>query len=126
MSNPTVPPSPQPSPQTAALPLADLAPGTWALDAQSSSVGFSNKSFWGLVTVHGTFTRLEGHATISAPGTGQGSVTIAAASLDTKNKKRDEHLRSKAFFDVENHPSITFTAGQVTRPAATARKSWAN
>jgi hypothetical protein len=43
-----------------------------------------------------------------------GTITVAAASVDTKNKKRDEHLRSAEFFDVARTPDITFTAEQVT------------
>jgi polyisoprenoid-binding protein YceI len=109
MTNPTAPSS-----SPTALPLAELAPGTWLLDAQSSSVAFSNKTMWGLVTVKGTFAQLEGHAEAPAAGAGTGGVTIAAASVDTKHKKRDTHLRSADFFDVEAHPSIVFIANQIT------------
>ena len=36
-----------------------------------------------------------------------GTITVAAGSIDTKNKKRDAHLRSADFFDADNHPGIT-------------------
>jgi polyisoprenoid-binding protein YceI len=36
-----------------------------------------------------------------------GTITVAAASVDTKNAKRDAHLRSAEFFDAEAHPDIT-------------------
>lgn len=106
-------PSAQPAAPTA-LPLAELAPGSWLLDAQASSVAFTHKTMWGLVTVKGAFTGLEGQGEVLAGGGAQGTVTIAAASIDTKHKKRDEHLRSADFFETEAHPAIVFTAGQVT------------
>jgi polyisoprenoid-binding protein YceI len=39
---------------------------------------------------------------------------VAAGSIDTKMKKRDEHLRSADFFDAANYPDITFAAEQAT------------
>ena len=38
-----------------------------------------------------------------------GTITVAARSVGTKNKRRDDYLRSADFFDVVNHPDITFT-----------------
>lgn len=45
-----------------------------------------------------------------------GTVTVAAASIDTKNTRRDTHLRSADFFDSANHRDITFTADGI-RPS---------
>ncbi|BBW96358.1 YceI family protein [Geobacillus icigianus] len=42
-------------------------------------------------------------------------VTVDAASIDTKNTDRDNHLRSADFFDVENHPTITFVSDSVRK-----------
>ena len=39
--------------------------------------------------------------------------TVRAASIDTDNDDRDEHLRSKDFFDVEKYPTLTFTSAEV-------------
>ena len=41
---------------------------------------------------------------------------MAATSIDTKNTRRDTHLRSADFFDSGNHPDITFTADGI-RPS---------
>ena len=40
---------------------------------------------------------------------------IEAASLDTANAKRDQHLRSKDFLSVDQYPTITFTSTAITR-----------
>ena len=88
--------------------------GSWALDAARSEVGLKSKSMWGMLAVKGAFREVTGSGTVSAAGDVAGTVTVAAGSIDTKMKKRDDHLRSADFFDVANTPDITFTAEQVT------------
>jgi len=88
--------------------------GSWALDAARSEIGLKSKSMWGMLAVKGVFREVTGSGTVSAAGDVAGTITVAAASIDTKVKKRDEHLRSADFFDVANTPDITFTAEQVT------------
>ena len=88
--------------------------GSWALDAARSEIGLKSKSMWGMLAVKGVFREVTGSGTVSAAGDVTGTVTVAAASVDTKMKKRDEHLRSADFFDVASTPDITFTAEQVT------------
>src|SRR5919108_3786455 len=84
----------------------NLNAGTWRLDPESSSVEFHVRHFWGLITVKGHFDRYDGTLDLNArPAL---TLAIQADSLDTKNNKRDEHLRSKDFFHVANHPEARF------------------
>ena len=89
--------------------------GDWALDPGRSSIRLKSKSI-GLIPVTGVFREVSGHGTVSPDGQVSGTVTIAAASIDTKQTRRDTHLRSADFFDTGNYPDITFTADSV-RPS---------
>jgi polyisoprenoid-binding protein YceI len=88
--------------------------GAWTLDGAKSSVGLRTKSVWGLVKVNGVFGQVTGAAVISDAGEATGTITVAAASIDTGVKKRDDHLRSADFFDAAKYPDITFSATSVT------------
>jgi polyisoprenoid-binding protein YceI len=83
--------------------LVDTA-GRWTLAPNRSSVTFRNKTAWGLSTVTGTFSEFSGDGVAGEAVTGR--VTIQATSLHTGINKRDKHLRSADFFDVDNHPDI--------------------
>ena len=102
------------TPDLQALLKAAALAGSWTLDSSKSTVGLKSKSMWGLVPVKGVFRQVTGKGTVSPAGQVTGSVTVAAASIDTKNKKRDTHLRSADFFDSDAHPDITFTVNRVT------------
>jgi polyisoprenoid-binding protein YceI len=91
--------------------------GSWTLDTSRSEIRLKSKSMWGMVPVKGVFRQVTGDGTVSAAGDVSGTITVAAKSVDTKNKKRDEHLRSADFFDVANYPNITFSVDQI-RPAS--------
>ncbi|MFI9389571.1 YceI family protein [Streptomyces bauhiniae] len=82
--------------------------GLWQLDATRSVIAISHVTMWGMVTVKGTFTGVTGEGEVRPDGTVRGTVTLDAASLDTKHAKRDEHLRGPDFFDVERHPTLVF------------------
>jgi polyisoprenoid-binding protein YceI len=76
------------------------------LDPVHSTVRLRTRSVWGLVEVRGEFTRLSGAGVISAAGEVSGTFTVVAASIDTKNHKRDSHLRSADFLDSDRYPQI--------------------
>jgi polyisoprenoid-binding protein YceI len=82
--------------------------GEWVLDPRRSSIRLKSKII-GLVPVTGVFRQVAGNGTVSADGGVSGAVTVAAASIDTKNARRDRHLRSADFFDTGNHPDLTVT-----------------
>jgi polyisoprenoid-binding protein YceI len=86
--------------------------GLWRVDPQRSEIGFAVKAMWGLQTVRGVFRAYDGSLEVRE-GAAVGELTIEAASLDTGHKRRDKHLRSHDFFDVERHPRIEFIATAV-------------
>ena len=90
-----------------------LPDGVWRVDPRRSEIGFAVKEMWGLRTVRGVFGAYDGSLTVREGGAA-GELTIEADSLDTGHNKRDQHLRSPAFFDVERHPWIVFAATAVT------------
>jgi polyisoprenoid-binding protein YceI len=84
--------------------------GHWVLDPQQSSVKIGNKTLWGLSTVRGSFSEVSGEGDVAADGSVTGKLVIGAASVNTRNSKRDTHLRSGDFFKADEHPTIVFTA----------------
>ena len=82
--------------------------GVWQVDPGASELGFGARAMFGLVPVKGTFGEFDGTLTVGEDGAAHGELHIQAATLDTRNAKRDTHLRSADFFDVENHPVVTF------------------
>lgn len=88
----------------------------WAVDASHSSIDFSVKHMM-IAKVKGSFQNF--NASIEADPTDLTTATIEfnvdLASVDTKNADRDNHLRSADFFDVENHPSMTFKSASISK-----------
>jgi len=83
--------------------------GSWTLDPARSEVLLESRHTWGLRPLHGAFGQVTGHGTVTAAGHVTGTLTVAAGSVDTKNKMRDKDLRSAKVFDAANHPDITYT-----------------
>jgi len=94
--------------------MSESTAGNWVIDPAGSHAEFSCKSMWGLVTVHGTFGAVTGGGIVAADGAISGEVVIDAAGLDSKNKQRDGHLRSAAFFNVTKYPSVTVAVTSAT------------
>lgn len=88
--------------------------GTWMIDPAHSRIGFSARHAM-ISTVRGAFNELEGefHADPDDLAGSHATVTLQAASIDTRNAQRDEHLRSPDFFDVEKFPTISFTSTNI-------------
>jgi polyisoprenoid-binding protein YceI len=89
-----------------------VAPSRWSLDRNGSSVGFTVKTMWGLLPVRGRFDRFAGSYDVGRNGTTI-ELTIEADSIVTGNAKRDEHLRSSDFFDVDDHAQMRFRSTRV-------------
>jgi polyisoprenoid-binding protein YceI len=88
-------------------------PGTYALDASHTEVGFSVRHLM-VSKTKGRFPGVSGTVTIAEEPTASSvEVEIDVASIDTRDEKRDEHLRSADFFDVERYPTMTFRSTAV-------------
>lgn len=91
------------------------AQGTYGIDTVHSNVGFKVRHL--VSKTSGEFTDFSGKIVADFGNLNASSVefTIQASSIDTKNEKRDGHLRSADFFDVEKYPEITFKSSKITR-----------
>jgi len=104
---------------------AAVAGTTWKIDPIHSTIGFSVKQML-VVTVHGRFGGFQGMIRIDEerPRNALVEVQIDAATIDTNEKRRDEHLRSADFFDVAAHPTITFRSTRVDPISPLRRDRW--
>ncbi|MCB1036061.1 MAG: YceI family protein [Acidobacteria bacterium] len=82
----------------------------YKIDPNHSDTGFTIRHL--VSKVRGNFTGFSGTVQYDSASPESGSVTfeIDAASINTGNEQRDNHLRSAEFFDVEKFPKITFTS----------------
>jgi polyisoprenoid-binding protein YceI len=91
----------------------------WVVDPARSTIEFRVGNWWGLTTVVGHFSRFDGSYTVG-PGGRAIELIVEAESLETGNRRRNKHLRSSDFFDVESHPHVRFTADDARRAHAAA------
>jgi polyisoprenoid-binding protein YceI len=93
---------------------AAAEPATWNVDPAHSTVGFSVRHLM-ITNVRGAFNDFEAQVTgdPAQPAGATVTATIRAASVDTGNEKRDEHLRAADFLDVATHPTITFESTKI-------------
>ena len=96
-----------------AAPAPPVAP-TWAIDGEHSTIDFSIHHMV-IATVHGRFHRVRGTLDFdpNRPWSASVAAEIDVASIDTGIAKRDDHLRSSDFFDVERYPTISFRSTRV-------------
>jgi len=85
----------------------------WNVDAPHTEINFTVKHFFTPVT--GTFKdyQVDFQFDRENPANSTVRVTIEVASVDTKNERRDNHLRSGDFFNAAEHPSMTFESTSV-------------
>lgn len=96
-----------------------LEHGSFRLEPSSSRIEFSVPHFYGLMKVKGHFDSYSARLELEAePAV---TLTVEAASISTGNRKRDEHLRSKDFFDVAAHPTLSFTSSSAELEGDTLR-----
>ena len=89
---------------------------TYVIDADHSTLGFTIRHA-GIGKTRGQFDEFNGTIEVAGDSTPTGSTasaTIKAASVNTRNNDRDNHLRSADFFDVETYPEWTFATTGVS------------
>ena len=92
--------------------------GTWDIDAAHSTVGFSVRHMM-VSKVRGYFRDFAGElVTAENPAESSVTATIELPSIDTRQEQRDAHIRSADFFDVDNHPQMTFRSTAVRTDGA--------
>jgi polyisoprenoid-binding protein YceI len=93
---------------------ADREVVSWSVDKAHSEIGFAVRHM-GISTVRGRFDDFDATITLDPtdPSTFRADASVDVSSINTRNGRRDGHLRSDDFFDAENHPTLTFTSKRI-------------
>lgn len=99
----------------------------WAIDNSHSEVGFSVRHMM-ISTARGAFHKFTGAVDFNEADPVKSTVDVAidATSIDTRDEKRDGHLKSADFFDVEKFPAITFKSTKVEKTGETTGRLHGN
>lgn len=106
-----------PTPAPAVTPMvAPAAAATFTVDPVHSTLVYRIRHN-GVAPFHGRFNKVEGAFALDPenPASGQIELTVDAASVDTANQRRDGHLKSGDFFNVEQFPEITFKSTKIEK-----------
>ena len=99
----------------------------WKIDPAHTAAHFSVRHLM-ISNVRGEFTKVTGSAVIDPadPTKSSVEVEIDANSVNTREPQRDDHLRSPDFFDVANHPTLTFRSTRIEANGAEELKLTGN
>ena len=116
---PPTAPAPAAAPAPQGPPRPQLGPNQWNIDPAHSIAGFTVTHLM-VSTVPGSFGRMTGLITYDGKDVSSLAVdaSIDAATISTNNERRDTHLKSPDFFEVEKHPTLTFKSKRVVPGAA--------
>jgi polyisoprenoid-binding protein YceI len=89
---------------------------TWNIDSSHSGAHFTVRHLM-ITNVRGEFTGLSGTVDFdpAAPEGAKVTASIEASTVSTRDEKRDGHLKSADFFEVEKHPKLTFTSTSIAK-----------
>ena len=88
----------------------------WTIDPGHSNIEFAVRHLM-ITTVKGRFTEVQGTVVLDEadPASSSAEITVATASVDTREPQRDAHLRSADFFEVDRYPTLTFRSKRLER-----------
>lgn len=93
--------------------MPEITTGTWTFDPSHSELGFSVRHLM-VSKVKGRFSSFEGAITVAEdPLQSSVDVSVDLSSIDTRDEKRDAHLRSPDFFETDAYPTMTFVSTAV-------------